>query len=139
MKGIEDPIAKKQIKKLLNLDWGHYNLYLVGGLIQGWETKDIDVAVTGPIINQDKFIYLIKEASKIDFIDIGYRKNMQASLIGESEHIDPVRIDVGRLSKPNKQVNSYFENGLWFRILSYPTLKQIENKRVYTSQPVLIH
>jgi hypothetical protein len=139
MKGIEDPIAKKQVKKLLNLNWGHYNLYLVGGLIQGWETKDIDVAVTGPIINQDKFIYLIKEASKIDFIDISYRKNMQASLIGEAEHMKPVRIDVGRLSKPNKQVNSYFENGLWFRILSYPMLKQIKNKRVYTSQPVLIH
>ena len=51
----------------------------------------------------------------------------------------PIRIDVGRLSKPNKQVNSYFENGLWFRILSYPMLKQIKNKRVYTSQPVLIH
>jgi len=139
MKGIEDPIAKKQVKKLLNLNWGHYNLYLVGGLIQGWETKDIDVAVTGPIINQDKFIYLIKEASKIDFIDISYRKNMQASLIGEAEHMKPIRIDVGRLSKPSKQVNSYFENGLWFRIFSYPMLKQIENKRIYTSQPVLIH
>ena len=55
MKGIDDPVAVKSIKKLLKLDWGHYNLYLVGGLIQGWETKDIDVAVTGPIINHDKF------------------------------------------------------------------------------------
>ena len=41
MKGIDDPVAVKSIKKLLNLNWGHYNLYLVGGLIQGWETKDI--------------------------------------------------------------------------------------------------
>ncbi len=139
MKGIDDPVAVKSIKKLLKLDWGHYNLYLVGGLIQGWETKDIDVAVTGPIINHDKFVELITEASKIYLIDISYQKKIQVNLIGEAEHMKPIRIDVGRLSKPNKQVNSYFENGLWFRILSYPMLKQIKNKRVYTSQPVLIH
>tara|TARA_R110001606_G_scaffold5772_1_gene26318 strand:+ start:497 stop:916 length:420 start_codon:yes stop_codon:yes gene_type:complete len=139
MKSIDDPVAVKSIKKLLNLDWGHYNLYVVGGLIQGWETKDIDVAVTGPIINYDKFVSLIQEASNIDFIDISYQKKVQVNLVGEAEHMKPIRIDVGRLSKPSKNVNSYFENGLWFRILSYPMLKQIENKRVYTSQPVLIH
>jgi len=139
MKGIDDPVAKKSIEKLLNLNWGHYNLYIVGGLIQGWETKDIDIAVTGPIINHDKFVELITEASKIDFIDISYQKKIQVNLIGEAEQMKPIRIDVGRLSKPNKQVNSYFENGLWFRILRYPMLKQIKNKRVYTSQPVLIH
>ncbi len=70
---------------------------------------------------------------------ISYQKKIQVNLIGEAEQMKPIRIDVGRLSKPNKQVNSYFENGLWFRILSYPMLKQIKNKRVYTSQPVLIH
>ena len=120
MKSIDDPVAVKSIKKLLNLDWGHYNLYVVGGLIQGWETKDIDVAVTGPIINYDKFVSLIQEASKIDFIDISYQKKVQVNLVGEAEHMKPIRIDVGRLSKPSKNVNSYFENGLWFRILSYP-------------------
>jgi|TARA_R110000782_G_C14563212_1_gene386441 hypothetical protein len=139
MKGIEDPIAKKSIKKLLDLNWRHYNLYIVGGLIQGWETKDIDIVITGPIINHNEFVYLISEASKIDFIDVSYQKNHPKNLIGESEHIDPITIDVGRLSKPSKKINSYFENGLWFRIFSYPTLKQIKNKRVYISHPVLIH
>ena len=48
IKGINDIIAKNSIKELLNLNWGHYNLYIVGGLIQGWETNDIDIVVTGP-------------------------------------------------------------------------------------------
>ena len=25
----------------------HYNLYLVGGILQGWKTTDIDICITG--------------------------------------------------------------------------------------------
>tara|TARA_R100000541_G_scaffold41339_1_gene48813 strand:+ start:462 stop:884 length:423 start_codon:yes stop_codon:yes gene_type:complete len=139
IKNINDPIAKKSIKELLDLNWDHYNLYIVGGLIQGWETNDIDVVVTGPILDHVNFINLFNKANKISFIDISYHKKLIGIPLGDCTTMEPINIDIGRLSKPSKNIYSYFENGVWFRRVIYPTFKQIKNKRVYTSHPVLIH
>ena len=47
MYGLEDPIYKNYIKELLKLDWQHHKLYVVGGILEGWPTTDIDICVTG--------------------------------------------------------------------------------------------
>tara|TARA_R110000822_G_scaffold272022_1_gene394573 strand:+ start:97 stop:519 length:423 start_codon:yes stop_codon:yes gene_type:complete len=136
--GIDDPVAKKSIKDLLSLNWGHYNLYIVGGLLQGWKTNDIDIVVTGPILDYINFINLFNKANKISFIDISYHKKLIGIPLGDCTIMKPINIDIGRLSKPSKGIDCYFENGVWFRKVTYPTLKQIKHKRVYTSHPMLI-
>ena len=53
MEGTEDKNYKKYIKKLLKLNWRHYKLYLVGGILEGWKTIDIDIAIIG---KKDKYL-----------------------------------------------------------------------------------
>tara|TARA_R110000737_G_scaffold351965_1_gene395937 strand:+ start:414 stop:836 length:423 start_codon:yes stop_codon:yes gene_type:complete len=138
IKGINDIVAKNSIKELLNLNWGHYNLYVVGGLIQGWETNDIDIVVTGPILDYINFINLFNKANEISFIDISYHKKLIGIPLGDCTKMKPINIDIGRINKPSKNIDSYFENGVWFRRVTYPRPKQIKHKRVYTSHPMLI-
>ena len=45
MHGLEDPIYKSYIKELLKLDWLHHKLYVVGGILEGWSTTDIDMII----------------------------------------------------------------------------------------------
>ena len=47
MTGLNDILYKEFIEELLKLDWLHYKLYLVGGILQGWPTTDIDICVIG--------------------------------------------------------------------------------------------
>lgn len=58
-------------KKLLNIDWSGYNLYLVGSAAdESSNPRDLDVCVVGP--ESIKLIELLSEASRIKFLDIYY-------------------------------------------------------------------
>tara|TARA_R100000278_G_C5409842_1_gene142651 strand:+ start:114 stop:608 length:495 start_codon:yes stop_codon:yes gene_type:complete len=74
MEGVEDAMYKECIKDLLALDWSGYQLYLVGGLLEGWKTTDIDICITGNI--GDDLPVLMEEASKLGPFDVYYVKSL---------------------------------------------------------------
>ena len=72
--GTEDIIYKECIKDLLKLDWSGYKLYLVGGVLHGWPTTDIDICITGTI--GDDLPVLMEEATKLGPFDLYYVKSL---------------------------------------------------------------
>ena len=74
MESTDDEIYKGCLADLLNLDWKHYKLYLVGGLLEGWKTTDIDICITGNI--DSDLPNLMKEASKLGPFDLYYVKSL---------------------------------------------------------------
>ena len=75
MYGVEDPIYKKYIKELLKLDWLHYKLYLVGGILEGWKTTDIDICVTGK--RTLELPKLLNEARSLGPLDMYWVKSLK--------------------------------------------------------------
>jgi len=71
--GTDDDLYKAIIDEVLALDWKHYKLYLVGGVLEGWQTHDIDICVTGEI--DDDLIPLMEAVEKLGCIDIYYVKS----------------------------------------------------------------
>ena len=74
MESTDDSLYKGCLEDLLKLDWKDYKLYLVGGLLQGWKTTDIDICITGTITND--LPDLMKEASKLGPFDLYYVKSL---------------------------------------------------------------
>ena len=74
MESTDDNLYKNCLEDLLKLDWKDYKLYLVGGLLQGWKTTDIDICITGTITND--LPDLMKEASKLGPFDLYYVKSL---------------------------------------------------------------
>lgn len=74
MESTDDEIYKGCLEDLLKLDWKDYKLYLVGGLLQGWKTTDIDICITGTITSD--LPDLMKEASKLGPFDLYYVKSL---------------------------------------------------------------
>ena len=74
MQGTDDPIYQGCLADLLTLDWTGYKLYLVGGILQGWKTTDIDICITGTV--QDNLPDLMKQAEKLGPFDIFYVKSL---------------------------------------------------------------
>ena len=68
MKGINDPIYKEFIEELLQFDWLHYKLYLVGGILEGWPTTDIDICITGK--RKPELINLLNKSREIGPFDM---------------------------------------------------------------------
>lgn len=75
MQGTDDPIYQGCLADLLELDWTGYQLYLVGGILQGWKTTDIDICITGTI--QSNLPDLMKQAEKLGPFDIFYVKSLE--------------------------------------------------------------
>ena len=74
MESTDDNLYKGCLEDLLKLDWDGYELYLVGGLLQGWKTTDIDICITGTI--GDDLIPLMQEAAKLGPFDLYYVKSL---------------------------------------------------------------
>ena len=74
LEGIEDTIYKGCVEDLLALDWTGYKLYLVGGLLEGWKTTDIDICITGDI--GDNLSTLMEDATKLGPFDVYYVKSL---------------------------------------------------------------
>ena len=75
MESTDDEIYKNCLKELLELDWKHYKLYLVGGLLQGWKTTDIDICITGAVDND--LPDLMKQAAKLGPFDLYYVDSLE--------------------------------------------------------------
>ena len=74
MEGLDDNLYQGCIDDLLRMNWAHYKLYLVGGLLQGWKTTDIDICITGEI--DENLPVLMKAASKLGPFDMYYVKSL---------------------------------------------------------------
>lgn len=74
METVEDEKYKSYLQEILKLNWGNYKLYLVGGILQGWKTTDIDICVTGAI--GDDLPGLMEKVHAIGPIDIYYVKSL---------------------------------------------------------------
>ena len=75
MEGVEDDLYKEYLEKILALDWGNYKLYLVGGMLEGWKTTDIDICVTGTI--GDDLPGLMEQVHQLGPIDIFYVESLE--------------------------------------------------------------
>jgi predicted nucleotidyltransferase len=132
VKGINDPKYQMFLKKLLKLDWKHYKLYLVGGILQGWETKDIDICVTGVVTKE--LPILLNKARKLGPFDMYWVKSLNKN----NKHF----VTKGSFAKsydrghPNatQRLGKWKNDGL-FHMKYEPKLK---NKK-YTNKPLLIN
>ena len=66
LEGLDDPLLIKFIDRLKELNWGSYNLFLYGGIIEGWETFDVDGSIIGPR-NPAHINYLLDNITRIGF------------------------------------------------------------------------
>lgn len=73
MVGLNDPIYKSYIEELLKLDWLHHKLYIVGGILEGWPTTDIDICVTGKADHRTRELML--QARAMGPFDMYWVKN----------------------------------------------------------------
>lgn len=85
MHGLEDPIYKNYVKELLKLDWQHHKLYVVGGILEGWPTTDIDICVTGK--PNDKTRDLMLQARAMGPFDMYWVKSYNKIFKGKDNGI----------------------------------------------------
>ena len=84
VKGLNNPVVQNFIQKTKTLDWGEYNLGLVGGVLHDWFTRDIDCVITGPY-NPQKIHKL-----QFDLITIGFNVGLYVDVVYTDEIRDTV-------------------------------------------------
>lgn len=132
MEGIEDTIYKGCIEDLLKLDWGTYKLYLVGGLLEGWKTTDIDICITGNIGNN--LPVLMEEASKLGPFDIYYVKSLD-EIKGNTNRIWEFAKHTDR-----KRPKSERWHGQWKSDGLFWMIEKFEDKgRTYSKEPLALN
>jgi hypothetical protein len=133
MHGIKDDIYKKYIKELLKLDWMHYKLYLVGGVLEGWPTTDIDICVTGKKTPQ--LPELMLAAKEIGPFDMYWVKSLKR-IKGNGTRIwkfAKAHDRWGDVSKPWE--GKWKSDGLFHMTFKFP----VKENRIYKKEPLLIN
>ena len=132
MEGVEDAMYKECIKDLLALDWSGYQLYLVGGLLEGWKTTDIDICITGNI--GDDLPVLMEEASKLGPFDVYYVKSLD-EIKGNANRIWEFAKNTDR-----RGVRAPRWHGQWKSDgLFWMTEKFNDKGRTYTKEPLALN
>ena len=132
MTGTDDPIYQGCLTDLLELDWTGYQLYLVGGLLEGWQTTDIDICITGTI--QDNLPGLMKQAEELGPFDIYYVKSL-ADIRGTGNRIwEFAKHSDRRSPKSERWHGQWKSDGLFWMC------EKFEDKgRTYDAQPLLLN
>lgn len=133
MHGLDDKLLKIYIKELLSFDWLHYKLYLVGGIIEGWKTTDIDVCVTGK--RTKELPGLLDKARSIGPLDMYWVKSLK-KIKGNGSR-------VWKFAKSHDRYNSHAQpwigkwkkDGLYHMAYKFP----IKENREYKKEPLLIN
>jgi tRNA nucleotidyltransferase/poly(A) polymerase len=144
---LNDKNVQKIIKDIKNLNWAGYKLYLVGGIIENkWDSKDIDICVTG-----EKILPHLKEslnkATNINpsIIDIFYKKAALKAYdcINGKVSVKDLEFAVGMEEyKTSRSSHKRFKgewrkDGLFWVSPKY--LNKYKQKRNYTEDPMLIY
>ena len=88
LKGLDDP-KFKQFKFFLDyLNWDpNYKLYVAGGIIEGWETGDVDLILIGPYMPP-----VIKSIFK-DIIGIGFKLGVYVDIKYLKNFLEPFKFE----------------------------------------------
>jgi len=136
MYGLEDPIYKKYIKELLKLNWLHHKLYIVGGILEGWPTTDIDICVTGKVVDQTRDLML--KAREIGPLDMYWVKKYDKIFKGKDNGIK-----VWKFAKAHDRwtINGNQWNGKWKKdgLFHMSGLFTVKENRKYTKDAKLIN
>ena len=128
---VNDVKFKKHLKDLLSLDWKHYKLYLVGGVLENRPTIDIDIFVIG---KRDKnLIPLLNKARSLGPFDLSYQASYK-DILNRKNNVRAKSYD--RLNKHGKP----FPNGEWIDDLYWITCNfyKLKNKTKF-KKPVLLN
>ena len=121
------------IKELLKLDWLHYKLYLVGGILEGWQTTDIDICVTGK--RQPELVDLLNKSREIGPIDMYWVKSLK-EIEGNGSRVWKFAKSHDRYSKNGSPwVGKWKKDGLYHMTHKF----EIKENRKYTKKPLLIN
>lgn len=77
-RGLNSPIVKKILDRIKKeIDTKDYSFYIYGGILEGWETKDIDMIFVGPY-NIDRVREILEKVTQISYdekfiVDIRYQ------------------------------------------------------------------
>ena len=132
---------KKEFLNLLNVK--KYNVWLTGGFLENWKTKDVDIILTG------KVSYKELQKLLIDGISLGVKKynmfvdlqycNIEPSFFGKGKVFKIMAgnkiIQDGRLITDWLNSKKISDN-LYSRVTEYPKEKQLN--RNYKSKPILL-
>lgn len=135
MNGTEDPIYKKYIKELLKIDWLHHNLWLVGGILEGWPTTDIDICVTGKAVDQTRDLML--QARSIGPFDVYWVKNYDKIFKGKDNGVKVWKFAKAhdRWTQDGRQWNGKWKKDGLFHMSG---LFRPKKNRLYTKNALLI-
>ena len=131
-------------KEFLNLpNVRKYNVWLTGGFLENWKTKDVDIILTG------KVSYKELQKLLIDGISLGVKKynmfvdlqycNIEPSFFGKGKVFKIMAgnkiIQDGRLITDWLDSKKISDN-LYSRVTEYPKEKQLN--RIYKNKPILL-
>jgi len=132
MEGLDDATYQGCIDDLLKMNWAHYKLYLVGGLLQGWKTTDIDICITGEI--DENLPVLMKAASELGPFDMYYVKSLD-DIKGTGNRIWEFAKHVDRAS-----VNGSRWHGQWKADGMFWMCEKFDPKgRTYDKEPLALN
>tara|TARA_R100000541_G_scaffold24733_2_gene34429 strand:+ start:1592 stop:2086 length:495 start_codon:yes stop_codon:yes gene_type:complete len=133
MSGTNDILYKKYIAELLKLDWLHYKLYLVGGILQGWKTTDIDICVVGK--RTMELPILLDKARAIGPLDMYWVKSLK-EVKGNTSRVWKFAKSYDRFSSHSKQWNGKWKKDNLFHMSEKFPIKE---NRIYKKDPLLIN
>jgi len=132
MESLDDDLYQGCIDDLLKMNWAHYKLYLVGGILQGWKTTDIDICITGEI--DENLPVLMKEASKLGPFDLYYVKSLDEIKDNSSRVWEFAKPDC----KPHEGVARW--HGQWKADGMFWMTEKFDSKgRTYDKEPLALN
>ena len=132
IEGTDDPIYTGCLSDLLELDWTGYQLYLVGGVLEGWKTTDIDICITGTV--QNNLPSLMEQAEKLGPFDLYYVKSL-ADIRGTGNRIwEFAKHKDKKGSKTQRWHGQWKSDGLFWMCEKFP-----DKGRTYDAQPLLLN
>jgi hypothetical protein len=136
--GPEHPVIKKIITEIQNiLDINHFDVFIIGGILEDWITWDLDVVITGEFKSY-KLKKILGEIVKIGFenqfyIDVVYKENIWRvdKMTKESSNIERNCIwEYSNVFRRNdewiKKYIFYLDEGLYRRLYYLPQFKHIK-------------
>ena len=138
LKGPNDYMLIKFIDRLKELNWGSYSLFLYGGILEGWETFDVDGSIIGPR-DPAHINYLLDNITRIGFEMRIYPDIKWATeLFDWNTNKDPITIEYanyrgtriidGKLIEYGK-----LSDGLYMSSTTFPLTKTLNKKHIYSS------
>lgn len=142
LRGIEDPLVIEYIKRIKELNWGDYKLYLVGGILLEKETFDIDATILGERIPA-RINYLLDGVTRIGFElgiypDIKWGTGLYDPTVDTHKEIEFAHYRASRLDDASYIKFASLNNGLYVRTKTFPMNKTLNTGYIYSAPMKLI-